>query len=163
MSDSAGLQFERAEFAKGQSPAAACRVCASELRQNYYTINGQPVCGMCCNRMRQQAERGSSLTRGLRAAGAGAAAALDAALAAGVVDQDLPHRQRRRAVKVRRPVAHDGRMIPQLQVGLVDQRRRLQGMPGRLRLKSGLRDDTQLLIHLRRQRACLAATLRLVG
>jgi hypothetical protein len=80
MSDSAGLQFERAEFAKGQSPAAACRVCASELRQNYYTINGQPVCGMCCNRVRQQAERGSSLTRGLRAVGAGTGAAIAGAI-----------------------------------------------------------------------------------
>jgi hypothetical protein len=80
MSESAGLQFERAEFAQGQSPAAACRVCASELRQNYYAINGQPVCGMCCNRLRQEAERGSSMTRGLRAIGAGALAALAGAI-----------------------------------------------------------------------------------
>jgi hypothetical protein len=80
MSESAGLQFERAEFANDQPAAAACRVCAAELRQNYYTINGQPVCGICCNRVRQQAARGSSLTRGLRAAGAGAVAAIAGAL-----------------------------------------------------------------------------------
>jgi hypothetical protein len=80
MSDGAGLQFERAEFAKGQSPAAACRVCASELRQSYYAVNGQPVCPACCERVRQQAERGSSLTRGLRAVGAGAIAAIAGAI-----------------------------------------------------------------------------------
>ena len=61
------LQFERAEFAKGQAPAAACRVCASELRQSYFAVNGQPLCRACCDRVRQQAERGTSMTRGLRA------------------------------------------------------------------------------------------------
>jgi len=81
MSESADLQFERAEFAKGQAPAAAsCRVCASELRQSYYAVNGQPVCRACCDRVRQQAEQGTSLTRGLRAVGAGAVAALAGAI-----------------------------------------------------------------------------------
>jgi hypothetical protein len=80
MTENAGLQFEQAEFAKGQSPAAACRVCASELRQSYYAINGQPVCRACCDRVRQETDRGTSLTRGLRAIGAGAIAALAGAI-----------------------------------------------------------------------------------
>lgn len=79
MSENAGLQFEQAEFAKGQSPAA-CRVCASELRQSYYAVNGQPVCRACCDRVRQQMDRGTSLARGARAVGAGAAAALAGAI-----------------------------------------------------------------------------------
>jgi hypothetical protein len=79
MSEGAGLQFERAEFAKGQSPAA-CRVCAAELRQSYYAVNGQPVCRACCDKVRQQAERGSSVTRGLRAVGAGGVAAIAGAI-----------------------------------------------------------------------------------
>jgi hypothetical protein len=80
MTENAGLQFEQAEFAKGQSPAAACRVCASELRQSYYAINGQPVCRACGDRVRDETDRGTSLTRGLRATGAGAVAALAGAI-----------------------------------------------------------------------------------
>jgi len=74
------LQFERAEFAKGQAPAAACRVCAAELRQSYFAVNGQPVCRACCDKVQQQAERGTPLVRGLRAVGAGAVAALAGAI-----------------------------------------------------------------------------------
>src|SRR4051812_40051056 len=80
MSQSAELQLERAEFTQDNAPAATCRACASHLGQSYYAINGQPVCRTCCDRVRQDANRGTSLTRGLRASGAGALAALAGAI-----------------------------------------------------------------------------------
>ena len=86
MSQSAELQLERAEFTQDKAltqdkaPAATCRLCASNLGQSYYAVNGQPVCRMCCERVRQDTNRGTSLTRGLRASGAGAVAALAGAI-----------------------------------------------------------------------------------
>jgi hypothetical protein len=80
MSQSAELQLERAEFTQDKAPAATCRVCASNLGQSYYAVNGQPVCRTCCDRVRRDADRGTSLTRGLRASGAGALAALAGAI-----------------------------------------------------------------------------------
>jgi hypothetical protein len=80
MSHSAELQFERAEFTEGTAPAATCRLCAANLHESYYAVSGLPVCRTCCDRIRQDADRGTSLARGLRACAAGVAAALAGAI-----------------------------------------------------------------------------------
>ena len=74
MSDAAELQLDRAEF--DATHETTCGMCAKALTTEYYEANGATVCAECCNTLRAVGTEGSSLTRGVRALGAGAAAAL---------------------------------------------------------------------------------------
>ena len=74
MSDTAELQLDRAEF-EG-THAATCGGCAKALTTEYYEANGTIVCADCCQTLQAVGTAGNSLTRGIRAFGAGAAAAL---------------------------------------------------------------------------------------
>lgn len=74
MSDTAGLQLDRAEF--DGSHATSCSGCAKTLTTEYYEANGAMVCADCCATLRAVGTAGTSLTRGTRALAAGAAAAL---------------------------------------------------------------------------------------
>ena len=74
MSDTAGLQLDRAEF-DGRY-GTACGACAKALTTEYYEANGVTVCADCCEKLRAVGTTGTSLTRGMRALAAGAAAAL---------------------------------------------------------------------------------------
>ena len=73
MSDTAGLQLDRAEF-DGRY-GTACGACAKALTTEYYEANGVTVCADCCEKLRAVGTTGTSLTRGIRALAAGAAAA----------------------------------------------------------------------------------------
>lgn len=74
MSDTAGLQLDRAEFDGSQ--ATSCGACAKTLTTEYYEANGAVICADCCAALRAVGTAGTSLTRGIRALGAGAAAAV---------------------------------------------------------------------------------------
>ena len=74
MSDTAGLQLDRAEF--DGSHATSCSACTRTLATEYYEANGAIVCADCCATLRALGTAGTSLTRGTRALAAGAAAAL---------------------------------------------------------------------------------------
>jgi hypothetical protein len=74
VSDTAGLQLDRAEF-EG-SPATSCGACAKALTTEYFEANGAVICADCCAALRAVGTAGTSLTRGIRALGAGAAAAV---------------------------------------------------------------------------------------
>ena len=74
MSDTAGLQLDRAEF--DGTYGTACGACAKALTTEYYEANGLTVCADCCEKLRAVGTTGTSLTRGMRALAAGAAAAL---------------------------------------------------------------------------------------
>ena len=74
MSDTAGLQLDRAEFEGAH--ATSCTACAKPLTTEYYEANGAIVCADCCAALRAVGTAGTSLTRGLRALGAGVAAAV---------------------------------------------------------------------------------------
>jgi hypothetical protein len=69
-----GLQLDRAEFEGAH--ATTCDACAKTLAAEYYEANGTIVCGECCQALRSIGTAGTSLTRGIRALGAGAVAAL---------------------------------------------------------------------------------------
>lgn len=74
MSDTADLQLDRAEF--DGAHATTCGACGQTLTTEYYEANGTIVCAGCCDALRAVGTAGTSLTRGTRALGAGAAAAL---------------------------------------------------------------------------------------
>ena len=74
MSDTNDLQLDRAEFEAQH--ATACGICSTALTTEYYEANGTVVCCACSQNLRSIGTEGTSLTRALRAAGAGAAAAL---------------------------------------------------------------------------------------
>jgi hypothetical protein len=74
VSDTAELQLDRAEF-DGTS-GTTCGACTKTLTTEYYEANGATVCADCCQTLRTVGTAGTSLTRGMRALGAGAAAAL---------------------------------------------------------------------------------------
>lgn len=74
MSDTPGLQLDRAEF--DGAHATSCSACAKALTTEYYEANGTMVCAECCAALRAVGTAGTSLTRGLRALGAGFAAAV---------------------------------------------------------------------------------------
>jgi hypothetical protein len=74
VSDTAELQLDRAEF-DGTS-GTTCGACAKTLTTEYYEANGATVCADCCEKLRAVGTTGTSLTRGIRALGAGAAAGL---------------------------------------------------------------------------------------
>ena len=73
MSDMAELQLDRAEF--DGTYGTACGACAKALTTEYYEANGVTVCADCCEKLRAVGTTGTSLTRGIRALAAGAAAA----------------------------------------------------------------------------------------
>jgi hypothetical protein len=74
VSDTAGLQLDRAEF--DGSHATSCSACEKTLTTEYFEANGGIVCADCCAKLRAVGTAGTSLTRGTRALAAGAAAAL---------------------------------------------------------------------------------------
>ena len=74
MSDTAELQLDRAEF--DATHTTTCGACAKTLTTEYYEANGTTVCADCCQTLRAVGTAGTSLTRGVRALGAGVAAAL---------------------------------------------------------------------------------------
>jgi hypothetical protein len=74
VSGTADLQLDRAEF---EGPhATSCSACGKTLTTEYYEANGTIVCAECCAVLRAVGTTGTSLTRAIRAFGAGAAAAL---------------------------------------------------------------------------------------
>ena len=74
MSDTAELQLDRAEFDAAHE--TTCGMCAKPLTTEYHEANGTTVCAACCEELRALGTEGNSMTRGVRALGAGAAAAL---------------------------------------------------------------------------------------
>lgn len=59
-----GLQFDRAEPAKGGSgTAAACTVCKQPLGSVYYEVNGKVICERCRNQVLEHMHAGSSAGR----------------------------------------------------------------------------------------------------
>lgn len=74
MGETAELQLDRAEFDAQHS--TTCGACATPLTTEYYEANGVTVCRACCESLRAVGTTGTSLTRALRAIGAGLAAAL---------------------------------------------------------------------------------------
>jgi hypothetical protein len=73
VSDTAELQLDRAEF--DGTYGTTCGACAKALTTEYYEANGVTVCADCCETLRAVGTTGTSLTRGIRALAAGAAAA----------------------------------------------------------------------------------------
>lgn len=73
MSATPDLQLDRAEF--DGTYGTTCGACAKALTTEYYEANGVTVCADCCEKLRAVGTTGTSLTRGMRAFGAGAAAA----------------------------------------------------------------------------------------
>jgi len=74
-----GLQFERAEFAAQE--ARKCFSCRSEIRGDYFTINGNVACAACHGRVAEHREGGPDVRRFIRAAiFGGIAAALGCAI-----------------------------------------------------------------------------------
>jgi hypothetical protein len=73
------LQFERAQF---DGPAAewGCQVCKTPLFASYFEVNGHTVCERCCYQLRDATPVGSRAGRVVRAAAAGAGAALAGAI-----------------------------------------------------------------------------------
>ena len=74
MSATPELQLDRAEF--DGTYGTTCGACAKTLTTEYYEANGVTVCADCCEKLRAVGTTGTSVTRGIRALGAGAAAAL---------------------------------------------------------------------------------------
>ena len=74
MSDAAELQLDRAEFDGAHE--TTCGMCAKALTTQYYEANGTTVCAECCETLRTVGTEGTSLSRAIRALGAGAGAAL---------------------------------------------------------------------------------------
>lgn len=73
--DSASLQFDRAEFTA--TPASAsCTACQRTIDREYYEVNGNVMCTACRNDLTRWATEGSGVRRFVRAllAGAGAGA-----------------------------------------------------------------------------------------
>jgi hypothetical protein len=68
------LQFEHAEFDQAP-PVLKCTRCERTLHQSYYQINGEIACEACALTA-ESSDEGSGLGRGLRATGAGTAAAV---------------------------------------------------------------------------------------
>jgi hypothetical protein len=74
VSETTELQLDRAEFDAQHS--TTCAACTTPLTTEYYEANGVTVCGGCSEGMRAVGTAGSSMTRALRAMGAGLAAAV---------------------------------------------------------------------------------------
>lgn len=75
MTETTGMQFDRAEFDHAQ-PAATCATCATSVQQQYYEVNGEMVCTECGLQLQTSADRGTRASRVIRACGAGLAAAI---------------------------------------------------------------------------------------
>jgi len=72
---STDLQLERAEF-DNPAHASTCAMCANPLDREYYQVNDRSMCHRCSELVRASADEGSRVSRGLRAIGAGFAAAI---------------------------------------------------------------------------------------
>jgi hypothetical protein len=74
---SGGLQFDRAEVVSEAAPAGAtqCAACRQAITARYYHAQGQPVCGLCAQRIESGQQRPPAVSL-LPAALYGAAAAL---------------------------------------------------------------------------------------
>jgi hypothetical protein len=71
----AGLQFERADFAKPAGQTVTCSGCKSVINDAYYEVNGKIACAKCHDGLKAALGGGSGMIRFLRALGAGIAAA----------------------------------------------------------------------------------------
>jgi hypothetical protein len=79
MTEPTELQLDRAEFDE-QQPAAACATCATALTTEYYEVNGNMVCTACRSQLDADPDRGTRVSRLLRALGAGSLAAIGGSL-----------------------------------------------------------------------------------
>jgi hypothetical protein len=79
VSENTDLQFDRAQF-DGAGPERTCKACNTPLAGAYYEVNGHMVCERCCFQLREGTPAGSRPGRVVRAAGAGAVAALGGAV-----------------------------------------------------------------------------------
>ena len=76
--DSAGLQFQKAEY-QGVEPAAdRCRTCGKMLDNQYYRVKGEMACDACADRARRAlpAESHAAFVRALLFGAGGALAGL---------------------------------------------------------------------------------------
>lgn len=72
--DEGNLQFDKAEYASAAHAGAICTSCRKEIRDEYYEVNGQVVCGICCDSIDAHISGGSPLRRIVLAAVYGLAA-----------------------------------------------------------------------------------------
>jgi hypothetical protein len=79
MSNSADLQFDRAEFPEAAAPTG-CAFCQAPLVASYFQVNGRMACEGCRYRMEAAEPGGLGVGRFARAVGAGTAAAIAGAL-----------------------------------------------------------------------------------
>ena len=68
-----------------------------------------------------------------------------------MIDQDPPHRARRNGEEVRPILPRDRVRIDQPHVRLVNERRRLQAVPGAFTSPASLRDPRQFAMHERHE------------
>jgi hypothetical protein len=68
-----------------------------------------------------------------------------------MIDEDLPHQPRRHRKKVRPAIQCQTLHIHESQVDLMDQSRRLEGVPRRFALEMAARHPAQLVIYERDQ------------
>ena len=91
-------------------------------------------------------------------------AALDAPMAAGVIDENPAHRRRRDRHEVRASRPLHARVVDQAHVRFVNERGRTQRVPVRLALQLLLRESTELLVdqrkHVRERRGIARTCLR---
>jgi hypothetical protein len=82
MSDGDGqeLGFERVEGVGEGEAASVCKSCGAPIRHAYFQVNGEIVCSACKGKAVAAFERGSPVTRFLRAAAFGGLAAAGGAL-----------------------------------------------------------------------------------
>jgi hypothetical protein len=69
------LQFDREEYDQAKSGPPACCSCAQPIRDAYWDMNGEVVCGVCRESVEQAVLGGSGASRFFRAAAYGTAAA----------------------------------------------------------------------------------------
>ena len=71
------IQFDKAEFNTAQSTSqSACTGCAAQLRDNYFDVNGKPVCEACKIAVESGFKGGYRMARLVRAVVFGSVAAI---------------------------------------------------------------------------------------
>ena len=75
------LQFEQAEFEQRTSEGVSCTSCSKQIGDSYYTINGQILCSLCCDKEKVHYNSSSMILRCIKASGFGF---IGAAIGAGV-------------------------------------------------------------------------------
>ena len=83
MSENPPIQFDRAEYSA--APARLCSNCGNAVSGEYYEIGGNMVCARCAAGIKATLDEQDQSAGVLRAAGAGAAAALAGAVVYGAV------------------------------------------------------------------------------